>query len=68
MMNPEDIGRDGVDAAGLHLQELIAPFGPGVARVVKLPYYRNPGLAIQENERLSAVSATPCGLLAVPDP
>ena len=47
-MDPEDIGADGVDAAGLHLEEFLPPLGAGVSRVMKLPDDRNPGFSVEE--------------------
>lgn len=48
MVIPENIGRDDVDAAALHFEKLLAPFGFRITREVKLTHDRQPRFAITE--------------------
>ena len=44
--DPDDVGGDDVDPAGLHLQELGLPLGRGIPGVLELAHDRKPGLPV----------------------
>ena len=48
VVNPENVGGDDVDAAGLHLEQFVAPLGGGGAGVVEFSHHRRPRLAVEE--------------------
>ena len=48
MMNPENVGRHDVHAAGLHLEQFIAPLGLRHARVVHFAHHRKHRLAVEQ--------------------
>jgi hypothetical protein len=46
VVNPENVGRDGVDPARLHFEQLLAPPSGGETGVVELAHHRHPTLAV----------------------
>src|SRR6185503_8292786 len=47
VVDPENVGRDNVDTAGIHFQKLFPPPAGRIARGVEFSHHRSPRLAIE---------------------